>query len=76
MMGTGCTINGENMKVSLSEYRRLKVVKGDDWWVDHEAEPNGIGNVCLFCDSLIDWAPRDHTMKCPVRRFSTLEEDD
>lgn len=57
-------------KISKSEYRRLRVVKGeDDWWINHEAEPNGIGPVCLFCDKLIDWAPRDHTRRCPVRNY-------
>lgn len=62
-------------KISKSEYRRLKTVKGnDDWWIDLEAEPNGIGPICLFCSKLIDWGPRDHTLACPVRRYFNNEE--
>lgn len=61
--------------ISQSEYRRLKATNGeDDWWVDHEASPNGIGPVCLFCSRLIDWGPRDHGRACPVRRFLREEE--
>jgi len=60
--------------ISKSVVRRLRVVKGDDWWVDEEAKPNGIGPVCLFCKKLIDWAPRDHAIACPVRTYLTQEE--
>lgn len=55
--------------VSWSEMRRLRVVKGEDWWVNENAAPNGIGPVCAFCDNLIDWGPTDHGRKCPVRKF-------
>lgn len=60
-------------KISKSQVRRLRVVKGDDWWIDEEAEPNGIGPVCLFCKKLIDWAPRDHSQTCPVTRHLSEE---
>lgn len=54
--------------LSWSEIRRLQVVKGEfDWWVNHEESADGL--VCLFCDKIIDWAPGDHEVACPVRRF-------
>lgn len=62
--------------ITWSQFKRLKVVKGDDWWVDHEAEPNGIGPVCLFCNRLIDWGPRDHEPACQVRKFFMFNDDD
>ena len=65
-----------NEYISTSEYRRLRVTKGDDWWIDHDADPNGIGPVCLYCNRLVDWAPRDHTVACPVRRYLGWEDDD
>lgn len=61
---------------SWSQFRRYAIEGGDDWWVNHDAEPNGIGPVCLFCDRLVDWAPRDHTMDCPVRRYLRWEDDE
>jgi len=67
----------ENLeKLSWSQVRRLRVTKGDDWWIDHEAPPNGIGPVCLFCRHLIDWAPTDHALACPVRIFNRIEMED
>lgn len=70
--------NDDNL--SWSVYRRLRTVKGEDWWADHDAPSNGIGPVCLFCSRLIDWGPRDHSVAplCPVRRFYGWEiyEDD
>lgn len=66
-----------NNYISTSEYRRLRETNGgDDWWINHEAPPNGIGPVCLFCDRLIDWPPTDHTLACPVRRYLGRGEDD
>lgn len=62
--------------ISTSEYRRLRAMEGDDWWIDHEAPPNGIGPVCNYCDRLVDWPPRDHAMACPVRRYLRWEDDD
>lgn len=63
--------------ISWSEFRRLQASKGnDDWWIDQEAETNGIGPVCLFCNKLIDWAPRDHTPICPVRKFFRFEDEE
>lgn len=62
------------MKLSKSVVRRLKVVKGDDWWVDENAEPNGIGPICYFCKKLIDWGPTDHGKKCPVRNHIDLDK--
>src|SRR5687768_9209662 len=75
------TLNGIKMKdkkfITMSEYRRLKAVKGDDWWINHDASPNGIGPVCLFCDRLIDWGPADHLIRCPVRRYlGTMYEEE
>lgn len=61
--------------VSKSQVRRFRVVKGDDWWIDEEAEPNGIGPVCIFCKRLIDWALRDHAEACPVRTYLASEEE-
>jgi hypothetical protein len=50
------------------------VVKGEnDWWVDEEVQP---GPVCLFCSKLINWAPGDHEVACPVRRFFGFGEED
>jgi hypothetical protein len=62
-------------KVSRSQVRRLQVVKGSDWWIDEEAEPNGIGPICIFCKKLIDWAPRDHAEACPVRTYINEDEE-
>lgn len=62
-------------KLSKSEVRRLEVVKGPDWWIDENSSPNGIGPVCLFCGNLIDWAPRDHTEFCPVRKHIDLDQE-
>lgn len=61
--------------ISTSEFRRLRVVKGEnDWWVNHEAS-TAEGRACLFCDKIIDWAPSDHEVACPVRRFLGFEEE-
>lgn len=56
--------------ISESQFRRLQVTKGDTWWVDTETND---GLICLFCDKLIDWAPGDHELTCPVRRFALGE---
>lgn len=61
--------------VSWSQFRRLRLVKGENWWVNEERPPNGIGPVCLYCDNLIDWGPRDHSIPCPVRKFSGWEDE-
>lgn len=63
--------------ISMSEYRRLRVVNGEnDWWVNHEAGTgDGLAPVCLFCDKIVDWAPSDHEVACPVRRFLRFEEE-
>jgi len=58
------------MNITQVEGRRLQAVKGVNWWVNQEAEPNGIGPVCLFCDRLIDLGPRDHGPFCPVLTLS------
>lgn len=61
--------------ISWSEFRRLRVMKGaEDWWVNH-GESSADGPVCLFCDKIIDWAPGDHEVACPVRRFFGFEEE-
>lgn len=62
--------------VSWSQVRRLKVVKGKDWWINENSPPNGIGPVCLFCDLLIDWGPTDHAPKCPVRKYLRFDEEE
>lgn len=62
-------LDHQKRMISWSMFRRLKVVKGDNWWINENAPPNGIGPVCLFCDKLIDWAPTDHGDDCPVRKF-------
>lgn len=61
-------------KLSKSVVKRLKVVRGEDWWVD-ESKQNGIGAVCFFCDKLIDWPPTDHAKKCPVREYINLDQE-
>lgn len=61
--------------ISTSEFRRLRTIKGEsDWWVNHELSSDE-GLVCLFCDKIIDWAPSDHEVACPVRRFFGFEEE-
>jgi hypothetical protein len=59
--------------LSKSEVRRLKVVKGKDWWVDEDSIPNGIGPICFFCGRLIDLDPNDHHENCPVRKYKESE---
>lgn len=60
--------------LSNSVVRRLQIVKGDNWWVDENAKPNGIGPICFFCGRLIDWPPTDHSEVCPVRKYINLDE--
>ena len=59
----------EKPQLTWSVFRRLKVTKGEDWWVDESRPGNGIGLVCLYCENLIDWGPTDHGRYCPVRKF-------
>lgn len=55
--------------LSKSEARRLKTIKGKDWWIDKEAISNGIGPICFFCKKLIDGGPRDHLENCPIQNI-------
>lgn len=66
----------EELHVSWSQFRRLWETKGEDWWINEDASPNGIGPVCLYCDKLIDWGPADHTIECPVRKFLGFEYEE
>lgn len=62
--------------ISMSEFRRLRVVQGEhDWWVDQELSSED-GLVCIFCSKTIDWAPSDHEVVCPVRRFLNMGEEE
>lgn len=61
---------------SWSQFRRYVTEGGDDWWINHEAPPNGIASVCLFCDRLCDWPPRDHALDCPVRRYMRWDPEE
>lgn len=64
----------EEAFISWSQYRRLRTQRGDEWWIDTEAAPNGIGPVCLYCGRLIDSHYTDHTVECPVRRYIGWED--
>lgn len=48
----------------LDDLFDARLVKQDPAWVDQNAEPNGIGSVCVECHRLIDHHPFDHALGC------------